>query len=819
MPDPTIKELSEQLGMSAQDLCQRLEQAGVAGKSVEDQIDAQEKRVLLDHLNPAAARHAADRGKITLKRKTQREIQVKSGTGGGARGSQRSKQVVVEVRRQRTYAKLSAVQEEQKRKEEEEARLREEQEQAAAQEEEIQAAEDMPEELPSAEPGEESEVPPEFPAEALPQDPPAKDKEQAGRKAKHRQQKSAPREETEKLHVATDKSGRRRRKSRRRKLVPKAVQQHGFQKPTAPIVHDVEIPESISVAELAQRMSVKASEVIKQLMNLGTMVTINQIIDQETAMIVVEEMGHKAKPYKTEEALEQELLGAAPTEGERIPRAPVVTVMGHVDHGKTSLLDFIRDTRVTAGEAGGITQHIGAYQVDVQNRRITFLDTPGHEAFTAMRARGASITDIVVIVAAADDGVMPQTREAIKHARMAQVPIIVAVNKIDKDGVDPEKTRQEFMQHDVIPESLGGDVQFFNISAKTGQGVNELLEGILLQADILELTAWASSSASGAVLESRLDKGRGPVASVLVQNGVLRKGDVLLSGREFGRIRAMLDDRGKPIGEAGPSSPVEVLGLSGTPNAGDEMIVVEDEKKAREICGMREGKYRETRIAKQRANKMENLLSQIGEQQAANLNLLIKADVQGSAEALVQAVEQVSNENAQVKVISHGVGGITESDVNLAITANGIVIGFNVRADSVARKRVETEQVDVRYYSVIYDVIDDVRAAVDGLSTESAQEKIIGMAEVREVYHSPKFGDIAGCMVSNGLIRRNNPIRVLRDNVVIYEGELESLRRFKEDVNEVKSGVECGVGVKNYTNVQVGDQIEVFERREAKQAV
>jgi len=541
------------------------------------------------------------------------------------------------------------------------------------------------------------------------------------------------------------------------------------------------------------------------------MTTINQIIDQETAAIVVEEMGHIVK-IQNENALEEKIILANQEEGEKILRAPVVTIMGHVDHGKTSLLDYIRRTKVAAGEAGGITQHIGAYRVKTDNGDVTFLDTPGHEAFTAMRARGTKSTDIVVIVVAAEDGVMPQTEEAITHAKAANVPIIIAINKIDKENADPERVKQDLAKHEVIPEDWGGDTIFVPVSALTGEGIESLLENILLQAEILELKAVATGPASGVVIESRLDKGRGPIATILVQNGQLEKGDIIISGHEFGRIRALINDSGKNINSAGPSTPLEVLGLSGTPNAGDEMIVVPDEKKAREITMLRQGKYRESKIAEQQAMKLENIMTQMEDGQIISLNILIKADVQGSAEALVDAVLRLSNEEVKVSVINSGVGGITESDINLAMASSGIVIGFNVRADAGARKLADTEGIDIRYYSIIYDVIDDVKAALSGLLSPDVREQIIGVAEVREIFRSPKFGDIAGCMVTTGFIKRNNPIRVLRDNVVVYEGELESLRRFKDDVGEVKSGMDCGIGVKNYNDVKEGDQIEVFER-------
>ena len=533
---------------------------------------------------------------------------------------------------------------------------------------------------------------------------------------------------------------------------------------------------------------------------------------------MVEEMGHVPKLLK-ENALEDEVIHATQHEGVSVRRAPVVTIMGHVDHGKTSLLDYIRRTKIAAGEAGGITQHIGAYSVDIDKNRITFLDTPGHAAFTAMRARGAKVTDIVVVVVAADDGVMPQTEEAIQHAKAAKVPIIIAVNKIDKPDADPDKVKNELSKFEIIPEEWGGETIFVNVSAKTGEGIDNLLESILLQAEILELTAIESGPASGTVIESRLDKGRGPVATVLVQNGLLRKGDIVLSGYEFGRVRAMLDENGVDVLSAGPSTPVEILGLSGTPNAGDEMIVVPDEKKAREIALFRQGKFREVKLAQQQASKLENVLSQMGEGEIAVLNILVKADVQGSAEAIVEALGHLSNEEVSINIVSSGVGGITESDINLAMASKAVVIGFNVRADSTARKLVDEEGIDLRYYGVIYDLIDDIKKAISGMLEPEVREHIIGVAEVKEVFRSPKLGDIAGCIVATGVVKRNNPIRVLRDNIVIYEGELESLRRFKDDVNEVKSGTECGIGVKNYNNIQAGDQIEVFERIEVSRSV
>jgi len=573
----------------------------------------------------------------------------------------------------------------------------------------------------------------------------------------------------------------------------------------------VAIPESITVAELAQKMAVKAAEVIKVMMNMGTMATINQVLDQETASIVVEEMGHTVKLVK-DNAIEETLVAADESGAEEVTRAPAVTIMGHVDHGKTSLLDYIRKAKVAAGEAGGITQHIGAYQVNTPHGRITFLDTPGHAAFTAMRARGAKATDIVVLVVAADDGVMPQTKEAIQHAKAAGVPMIVAVNKIDKEDAQPDRVKQELVAEEVVPEDWGGDTQFVNVSALTGEGVDALLEAISMQAELLELKAIKDGPARGVVIEARLDKGRGPVATVLVQSGTLKKGDVLLAGHEYGRVRALLDENSKPIKEAGPSTPVEVLGLSGTPSAGDEVVVVADERKAREVALFRQGKYRDVKLARQQKAKLESMFSQMEAGKVSTLNLVIKADVQGSAEALSEALTNLSTDEVRVNIVSSGVGGINESDVNLAVASEAIIIGFNVRADASAKRLIEEEGVDLHYYSVIYDVIEEIKSSMSGMLAPAFKEQIVGLAEVRDVFRSPKLGAIAGCMVIEGTVKRNNPIRVLRDNVVIYEGELESLRRFKDDVQEVRAGTECGIGVKNYNDVKPGDQIEVFEQ-------
>ena len=852
MPEVTVKQYAEVIQIPVERLLEQLQEAGLSAKSEDDRISDNEKTELLGYLR---RKHGKDNQsgpeRITLRRKTMSEIKMPA-TGLGSRSKVRSKTVSVEVRKRRTYIKRGVIEEEAlkraqeaeerqaKADAEEQARQAEAEREAVARREETAPAIETPqpatpedgvaaqvaeaamvsepateeEVVSQAAPGEETAQPgaetaeqpaglaPELPAE-VPAPPAEKEK--------------PARIQREELHVASDKSGRRKKKQRHRQVVKRPAQ-HGFEKPTAPIVREVELPESITVSELAQRMSVKSAEVIKALMTLGSMVTINQIIDQETAAIVAEEMGHKAKMLK-ENALEEEIMQSGRGQGDEVTRAPVVTIMGHVDHGKTSLLDYIRRSKVAAGEAGGVTQHIGAYSVSTGNGSITFLDTPGHEAFTAMRARGAGVTDIVILVVAADDGVMPQTEEAIQHAKAGSVPLIVAVNKIDKADADPERVRQELSKFEVISEEWGGDTIFVNLSAKTGEGVDTLLDSISLQAEILELSAAPDGAASGAVIEARLDKGRGPIATVLVQNGELRRGDVILTGHEFGRVRAMHDENGVEVRAAGPSIPVEILGLSGTPNAGDDMIVVPDERKAREIALFRQGKYREVKLAKQQASKAKNVITRMSDGDGVSINILIKTDVQGSAEALSEALLKLTGDEVAINIISAGVGGITESDINLALASNGMVIGFNVRVDGAARKLVDEEGVDLRYYSVIYDVIDDVKAAINGLLSPEVREQIVGVAEVKEVFRSPAFGEIAGCIVSSGLVRKSNPIRVLRDNVVIYEGELESLRRFKDDVNEVKSGVECGIGVKNYNDVKAGDQIEVFERIEVERNI
>ena len=610
----------------------------------------------------------------------------------------------------------------------------------------------------------------------------------------------------------------RARKGKRAKVHTPNSMQHGFQKPAQPVNRDIVVGETITVGELAQKMAVKAVEVIKVMMKMGAMATINQVIDQETAQLVAEEMGHKVT-LRRENELEEAVLQDRDSTATREDRAPVVTIMGHVDHGKTSLLDYIRKAKVASGEAGGITQHIGAYHVDTDNGSITFLDTPGHAAFTAMRARGAKATDIVVLVVAADDGVMPQTIEAIQHAKAAGVPIVVAVNKIDKPEADPDRVMNELTRHSVIPEEWGGENQFVKVSAKSGQGIDDLLNAILLQAEVLELTAVRDAMASGVVIESRLDKGRGPVATVLVQEGTLHQGDIVLCGFEYGRVRAMRDELGRSIDAAGPSIPVEILGLSGVPSAGDEATVVRDEKKAREVALYRQGKFRDVKLARQQKAKLENMFANMTEGEVSELNVVLKADVQGSVEAIADSLNKLSTDEVKVRIIGSGVGGITETDASLAAASNAIVLGFNVRADASARKIIESENIDLRYYSVIYDLIDEVRQAMSGMLAPKYKQQIIGLAEVRDVFRSPKFGAVAGCMVTEGTVKRNNPIRVLRDNVVIYEGELESLRRFKDDVAEVKNGYECGIAVKNYNDVRPGDQIEVYETVEIQRTL
>ncbi len=843
MAEVTVRQLADVVGIPIERLMGQLEEAGLSMKDPDEMISDKEKLQLLQHLRTfsGGVRPAAEASpkKITLRRKVVGELR-QTGVSGV-----KAKTVNVEVRKRRTYVKRSAVMEEEAKRLEEERR--EAEAKAAAAAPPVTAApEKAPEqpEITPAQPEAAVAAPVAAPVAAVAPAAAAEPAAAAAREAEKPRTKETPaetkeaekkakkgarggREEwgdrgsrkfgREELHVAAP-GGRRKKKQKGKSVVVSAGARHGFEMPTAPIVREVAIPETITVGELAQKMSVKTAEVIRLMMSLGSMVTINQVLDQATAALVVEEMGHKVKLLK-ENALEEELAAKGEVVGDEVPRAPVVTIMGHVDHGKTSLLDYIRRAKVAAGEAGGITQHIGAYHVSLDKGSITFLDTPGHEAFTAMRARGAKVTDIVVLVVAADDGVMPQTREAVAHAKAGGVPLVVAVNKIDKPEAQPDRVKQELVGLEVIPEEWGGDTMFVNVSAKTGEGVDALLDAILLQSEVLELRARINCPAKATVVESRLDKGRGPVATILIQDGVLKPGDVLLAGQEYGRVRAMLDEAGRSLKEAGPATPVEVLGLSGTPNAGDEAIVVQDERKAREVALFRQGKFRDVKLAKQQAAKLENMFSQMQEGEVKTLNVVLKADVQGSAEALSDSLQKLSTNEVKVKIVAAGVGGITESDINLALASTATVIGFNVRADAGAKRLVEENGVDLRYYSVIYEVIDEVRQAMTGMLAPEFKEQIIGLAEVRDVFRSPKFGNVAGCLVVEGVVKRNNPIRVLRDNVVIYEGELESLRRFKDDVSEVKAGMECGIGVKNYNDVKPGDQIEVYERVEVRKTL
>ncbi len=843
MSDVTIAQFAEVLKVSVDRLLSQLEEAGIDNAGAEAIISDDEKMELLTYLRRSHGRTGeelkAAPQKITLHRRSQSELKLPGSQG-------RSRTVNVEVRRKSTYVKRDVLEETARKEQEaldakreaEEQKLLEaerlvqeakEAEIKAKEAQEAQEAQSAEAEVQKAKDADEARVkaeeelrqatavkPPEGQVKVIPQPVEHKTDKRSAREDSRRKGggEEGTRYGRKELHVAGDVSSRRRKRRTRKRPVSVSVDtQHGFEMPTEPVIRDVEIPESISVAELAQKMAIKANEVIKVMMNMGAMATINQVIDQDTAVLVVEEMGHTAKPIE-ESGIEQDLLGEVEVTGEEVHRPPVVTIMGHVDHGKTSLLDFIRRTKVAAGEAGGITQHIGAYHVTTDKGKITFLDTPGHAAFTAMRARGAQVTDIVILVVAADDGVKPQTEEAIAHAKAAKVPLVVAINKIDKPDADPDRVRNELSAKEVAPEDWGGDTLFVNVSATTGEGIDELLDAVLLQAELLDLKAVAEGPAGGIVIESTLEKGRGAVATILVTRGILKQGDRIVAGEEFGRVRSMLNELGQTIEEAGPSMPAAILGLSGTPAAGDDVLVLQDDRKVRELAEFRHGKSRDVKLAQQQAAKLEDIFSQMQSSKIDAVQILIKADVHGSAEALQQALEKLSHEEVAVKIISTGVGGITESDVNLAAAANAIIIGFNVRADASARAAVKETGVDIRYYSIIYEAIDDVKAAVSGMLAPEIREEIVGLAEVREAFPSPKLGQIAGCLVVDGYVKRSNPIRVLRDNVVIYEGELESLRRFKDDVNEVRAGTECGIGVKNYNDVKPGDQIECYERVE-----
>ncbi|MEN0106226.1 MAG: translation initiation factor IF-2 [Pseudomonas sp.] len=830
MTQVTVKELAQVVATPVERLLLQMREAGLPHTGADQVVTDSEKQALLAHLKSSHGEKVEEPRKITLQRKTTSTLRVAG-----------SKTISVEVRKKKTFVKRSneEIEAEQKREQEEraaeEARLqaaeeaKRQAEEAARREASAKAAaaEPVAEAAPVAPAAEPVVADIELPPVVAPVEERKKDEQRrpdksrndddrrgGERKATAHRPSAKEKEKAPAPRVAprtTDEESDGFRRGGRGKTKLKKRNAHGFQSPTGPVVRDVSIGETITVGELAAQMSVKAAEVIKFMFKMGTPVTINQVLDQETAQLIAEELGHKVK-LVSDNALEEQLAESLKFEGEAISRAPVVTVMGHVDHGKTSLLDYIRRAKVAAGEAGGITQHIGAYHVETERGMVTFLDTPGHAAFTAMRARGAKATDIVILVVAADDGVMPQTIEAVQHAKAAGVPLVVAVNKIDKPGADLERIKSELAAHDVTPEEWGGDNPFVSVSAKMGTGVDELLEAVLLQAEVLELTATPSAPGRGVVVESRLDKGRGPVATVLVQDGTLRQGDMVLVGSNYGRVRAMLDENGKSIKEAGPSIPVEILGLDGTPDAGDEMSVVADEKKAREVALFRQGKFREVKLARAHAGKLENIFESMGQEEKKTLNIVLKSDVRGSLEALQGALNGLGNDEVQVRVVGGGVGGITESDANLALASNAVLFGFNVRADAGARKIVEQESLDMRYYNVIYDIIEDVKKALTGMLGSDVRENILGVAEVRDVFRSPKFGAIAGCMVVEGTVYRNRPIRVLREDIVIFEGELESLRRFKDDASEVRNGMECGIGVKSYNDVKVGDKIEVFEK-------
>ncbi len=861
MAQVTVEQLAETVGASVDRLLSQMKDAGLPHASADEAVSEEDKQTLLAHLKKSHGERAGAPKKITLKRKS-----VSTLRAGGAG----KRTVNVEVRKKRTYVKREDTESTEPEADASADAAQEVADQVATPEPvlaevvgatDTAADSDDPELLRQRAA---SRRKAEEQARQLELEAAAKARaEEAARQAEEQAGPSAAKDTDRKpkrLHAAPSKddntkttrdelrrrpgkgrlerggvpgargkqrghnlsmneleaaeAGVARRRGGRRKKLSDEPNQHAFEQPTEKIIYDVNVPENITVGDLAQQMAVKAGEVIKELMNLGVMANINQMLDQDTATLVVEELGHRVVLKSAEEVEERLEETLASQEGTPEPRAPVVTVMGHVDHGKTSLLDYIRESRVASGEAGGITQHIGAYHVKTDKGMITFLDTPGHAAFTAMRARGAKSTDIVILVVAADDGVMPQTEEAIQHARAADVPIVVAVNKIDKEAADPERVKTELAAKDLIPEDWGGDTQFIPVSAHTGQGVDDLLDALLLQSEVLELAAPADVPASGIVIESRLDTGRGTVASLLIQQGTLKQGDIVLAGLQYGRVRAMLDENGQPIKEAGPSIPVEVLGLDGTPDAGDPVVAIENEKKAREVADFRQEKMRSSKLARQQASKLDNMFETMTAGSVETLNLIIKADVRGSFEALQGALVDLGNEEVKVNIVSGGVGGISETDISLAMTSSAVIIGFNARADSKARAAAENEGIEIRYYNVIYDLIDDVRAALSGMLSPEMREEIVGIAEVRDTFRSPKFGLIAGCMVVEGTVYRSKPIRVLRDNLVIYEGELESLRRFKDDASEVRNGTECGIGVKNYTDVKVGDLIEVFDVNE-----
>jgi translation initiation factor IF-2 len=844
MADVTISELAGVVGVSVDKLLSQIKEAGLPHTKADELISNDDKNTLLVFLRRSHgdrdATSAAPK-KITLKRKTLGTLKSASSTGRG-------KTVNVEVRKKRTYVKRSAI-ETPVEEELPAAELEPEVEETAAdavapdtpaveEAEKEAAAELKPETTPSAAQAQDV-PPPDSDANRGGKGAPRRKKaagkegdESGDKKKAHLRNKAkaqAPKRQTKTIHVNDDfvlegddfdGIGGRGRRGSARKARSKLSSQHAFEKPTEFIAKEITIGETNSVADLAQKMSVKSGEIIKILFNMGVMATINQMLDQDTSTLLIEELGHKPK-FVSEDAIEEQLAESLSAEvgSEEITRAPVITVMGHVDHGKTSLLDYIRKASVAAGEAGGITQHIGAYHVNTEHGMVSFLDTPGHAAFTAMRSRGAKATDVIVLVVAADDGVKPQTEEAVQHAKAAGVPLVVAVNKIDKEGIDPDRVKNELSALEVIPEDWGGDTQFIEVSAITGQGVENLLEAILLQAELLELKAYTDVPGQGVVIESRLDKGRGSVASVLVQNGTLKTGDIVLAGYEYGRVRALVDELGKNVESAGPAIPVEILGLNGVPDAGDEFVVVSDEKKARDVAEFRKVRLKDSQQAKQQSSMLEGMFAGIGRDQKKILNVIIKADVRGSLEAIIGSLQKLGTDEVEVNVIASGVGGISETDAHLATTSRAMVIGFNTRADKSARDILENEGLQLRYYNVIYDVIDDTKAIMGGMLEPEIREEIVGIAEVRDVFNSPKFGQIAGSMVIEGTVYRSKPIRVLRDNVVIYEGELESLRRFKDDANEVRNGMECGIGVRNYNDVKVGDKIEVYETTEVARSL
>jgi translation initiation factor IF-2 len=842
MSDVTITQFAEVLKVPVDRLLVQLEEAGIDNGGADSIISDDAKMELLTYLRRSHGQEgdalkAAPR-KITLNRRSQSELRMAGNQG-------RSRTVNVEVRKKRTYVKRDVLEDAARKEQEaldaknqavEDDRLAAEravQAEIDAKDAELKRIEDEGRKKAEAELAaaaaerlQQEELKRQQAAPAAPVAPaPAESGKErgksksTGRDDRGKKGDKSTRYGRKELHVSGDGPGRRKkRRSRRRPVSVSVDSAHGFERPTEPLIREIDVPESISVGDLAQKMAVKSNEVIKVMMNMGFMAAINQVVDQDTAVLVVQEMGHTAN-LVGEGGVEKEILAGIEVQGEAVPRSPVITIMGHVDHGKTSLLDFIRRTKVASGEAGGITQHIGAYHVETEQGAITFLDTPGHAAFTSMRARGADVTDIVILVVAADDGVKPQTEEAIKHAKAANVPLVVAVNKIDKPDADPDRVRNELSVKEVVPEEWGGDTQFINVSAQTGEGVDALLEAILLQAEVLDLKAIAEGPAAGVVIESTLEKGRGAVATILITRGQLKQGDSVVAGKEFGRVRNLVNELGQRVDQAGPSTPVAVLGLSGTPQAGDDVLVLEDERKVRELAQYRNAKSRDVKLAKQQAAKLDDVFSQMKSDALESVALLIKADAHGSSEALSESLTNLAHDEVRVNVIASGVGGITESDVNLAAASKAIIIGFNVRADASAREAVKETGVDVRYYSIIYEAIDDVKAAISGLLSPEIREVIVGLAEVKEVFKSPKLGDVAGCLVVDGFVKRSNPIRVLRDSVVIYEGELESLRRFRDDVNEVRAGTECGIGVKNYNDVKAGDQIECYERIEVARSL